>query len=155
MTVTIKVTGLAKLAERLNVVPGLKAGILAAADYAKGKIAIYPAKTEANRPGRVDAHGRELGYYERGMGWHSPSGRQYKTSETLGRSWSVETKNQGYTGVVGTKASYAPYVQDRDRQAWFHGLRGWKTVQDFAEKEIGKLKQIIKSSIVSYMNRKR
>lgn len=156
MTVSIKVTGLAKLAVRLNAKSGLIAGIKAAIMVAKGAIAVYPPATEANKPGRTDAKGKPLGYYVRGTGWYSPSGRVYANSETLGRKWTTSTKNGGYTGIVGNSASYAPYVQDRDKQAWFHGLRGWKTVQDWAENSefVAKLKAIIKDSIVSWINRK-
>jgi len=35
-------------------------------------LATYPPSTEANRPGRFDANGEPLGYYERGRGWWYP-----------------------------------------------------------------------------------
>ena len=34
--------------------------------------ASYPPATEANAPGRFDAEGRPMGYYERGRGWWYP-----------------------------------------------------------------------------------
>lgn len=153
MSIEIKVTGLKELAERLDATEGLKSGIQAAILYVKGKIAKYPPATAANKPGRFDAKGKPMGWYERGMGWHSPSGRVYARSETLGRRWTTTTKSNGYIGVVGNNATYAKYVQDRDHQAWFHGIRGWKTVQDIAETELETIKKIIKDAIVGFMNR--
>ena len=41
-------------------------------DALVGRLKAYPPETEANRPGRVDFHGRPMGYYERGQGWWSP-----------------------------------------------------------------------------------
>ena len=35
-------------------------------------VATYPPETAANAPGRVDKHGRPMGYYERGKGWWRP-----------------------------------------------------------------------------------
>jgi hypothetical protein len=35
-------------------------------------VATYPPATAANAPGRIDRHGRPMGYYERGKGWWRP-----------------------------------------------------------------------------------
>jgi hypothetical protein len=35
-------------------------------------VATYPPETAANEPGRTDADGKPLGYYERGKGWWRP-----------------------------------------------------------------------------------
>ena len=35
-------------------------------------VATYPPETAANAPGRVDANGKPMGYYERGKGWWRP-----------------------------------------------------------------------------------
>jgi hypothetical protein len=154
MNLKFKVTGLDTLAKRLQVAPGIKAGIQAAILYYKGKIAIYPPETSANKPGRVDAKGRPMGWYERGKGGYSASGVLTSYSETLGRKWTTKTENSGYTGIVGNNVSYAKYVQDSEYQAYFHKQRGWKTIQDVAKEELEKLKAIIKNAIVTVMNKK-
>jgi hypothetical protein len=35
-------------------------------------VATYPPETAANAPGRIDSHGKPMGYYERGKGWWRP-----------------------------------------------------------------------------------
>jgi hypothetical protein len=35
-------------------------------------VATYPPETAANQPGRTNADGKPLGYYERGKGWWRP-----------------------------------------------------------------------------------
>jgi hypothetical protein len=37
-----------------------------------GEVKPYPSATAANQPGRIDADGQPLGYYERGRGWWYP-----------------------------------------------------------------------------------
>jgi hypothetical protein len=154
MTVTIKVEGLNEVQKHLNAdIPrGIRSGIQAAIVYLKGKVAIYPPESEANAPGRTDARGRPMGYYKRGTGYINAAGVQTSYSQTLGRSWTTEMKSDGYSGKVGTAVSYAPYVHDRDHQAWFHVLRGWKTVQTVAEEEIGYVKDLIKQAIMAVLH---
>jgi hypothetical protein len=36
------------------------------------QISAYPASTDANRPGRTNANGKPMGFYERGAGWWYP-----------------------------------------------------------------------------------
>lgn len=91
-------------------------------------VAVYPPATEANRPGRPQ------GWYERGKGWYSSSGKLYPTSETMGRRWTSRVEQGGRVGRVGNTASYVRYVQDRLLQARFHTARGWITAQDAIEK---------------------
>jgi hypothetical protein len=132
--VSIHLEGLEGLVEkitRLEQLEAVKAGIRAIAIYIKGKIAKYPASTIANNPGQKR-------WYERGWGTHwatrwGPHG--YATSETLGRSWAVESTNSGFGAIVGNDASYGRKVQDADVQADFHAWRGWVTVQDVADEE--------------------
>lgn len=149
--VAIDIKVVINVAKNLNLLPALKAGIKAATLYVKGKISPYPPATAANAqhyPGT---------WYERGYGprWMRKDGSIHgrKTSETLGRKWATRTQDDGLTGIVGNKASYGPYVQDRDFQARFHGARGWKTVQDVAEAEAESVRQIIRDSIMSAITR--
>lgn len=154
MNLSFKVTGIAALSNRLNVAPAIKSAIQAAILYYKGKIAIYPPATAANRPGRVDSKGRPMGYYVRGTGYFNAAGTQTSYSETLGRRWTTATKNNGYTGIVGNNASYAAYVQDEETQAPVHKRTGWGTIQSVARAEMEKLKAIIKNIIVTALNKR-
>lgn len=126
----------------------LKIGMTQALALLHDAIAEYPPETQANRPpgpmvtrrwtlkdGTVKTKQAPAGrWYERGTGTRYMSGHVDATSEQLGRSW-TETLNVTATeweGVLGNKASYGPYVQDAEHQAWFHKARGWKTVQSVA-----------------------
>lgn len=154
--IKITVKGVDKVQERLVLLPaGIRAGIAAAIIYLKGKIAIYPPATDANAPGRVDSKGHKMGWYIRGRGGYSASGKKTSSSETLGRKWTTATMNDGYAGVVGNNVSYAKYVHDSNYQAAFHAARGWKTVQDTAETEKMTIAKIIKKAILDAINKKR
>jgi len=53
-------------------------------------------------------------------------------SERLGASWTMATvvsPSQGIRGVLGTRVSYAKYVQDEDWQTAMHKTTGWPTIQ--------------------------
>lgn len=96
----------------------------------KNFIAQYPLASEANTP-------YQRRWYERGYGpkWMRKDGsvKGLKTSETLGRKWSVVARSDTEV-VVGNNASYAPFVQSAEKQANFHRQRGWRT-DDMAIKE--------------------
>jgi len=132
MSISIQIEGLDQVLKdfsgaRLN--RHITAAIRGIGEQVRSEIATYPPATEANMPGR----GR---WYERGYGtrWRTKSGAVHgrKTSEQLGQSWAVEARNM--RGSVGTRVSYAPFVQEEERQAGFHKRRGWKTDVDVAEK---------------------
>lgn len=59
----------------------------------------------------------------------------YRRTGTLGRSWTmrIDSTMDGIEGRIGTNIVYAPWVQDRDRQAAIHQGR-WQTAQDVLEK---------------------
>lgn len=87
----------------------------------------YPPPSLANDPG--NPLGR---WYERGYGIRYASGGGRQTSEQLGKKWFVSPQQRAV--VIGNTASYAPYVHSKDEQAAFHGERGWKVLEDEAEK---------------------
>jgi hypothetical protein len=119
----------------------------------RADLANYPRRTEANQPrswgsvfsmstGKMDNT-----WYERGRGprWVRKDGtvRGKDTSEVLGRSWTTEVRGMftEIRGIAGTRASYAPAVQDEDEQAAYHGARGWPTVQGVFRKRFTWLQQ--------------
>lgn len=144
---TIKINGLEKIASKvkdLQSMRAVKAGLKAAALHVKGKIAKYPPSSEANVP-------NQRRWYQRGYGpkWKLASGAVHgkKTSETLGRKWTVKSADGGLTQIIGNNVSYGPFVQSREDQAHFHKARGWLTVEDVAEQEAGKVVEFLQEHI--------
>ena len=95
----------------------------------------YPPSTAANQPGRVVA-GRKLGYYVRGDGWYTASGKAYRNSQRLGTQWTVQHDRLSTT--IGNRTTYAPFVHG-DKQARFHAARGWRKLKDVAEEKRAEL----------------
>ena len=118
--------------DNLRSLRAVKAALRASAVHVKGKIARYPQASEANDPS-------QRRWYERNYGprWRRRDGSigGRKTSQTLGKRWAISERNQGLTQVIGNNADYAPFVQDADRQAWFHKQRDWPTAQGVLEDE--------------------
>lgn len=140
----IKIDGLAKLQGKLKQsvyeVP-MKDAMAAAAAIVHQAVATYPPATAANKPPGIDGYR----WYERGFGTRTRT-RAYQTSQTLGRSWTVRTVTW-FEAIIGTRATYARFVQDRKQQAEFHKARGWVTVQDACEKNTKKVQALVKSCI--------
>lgn len=144
---------LREVLRRINspkVLAAAKAGLKAGAAHIEGKIKPYPAASEANSP----ANDR---WYERGFGsrWKRKDGSigGRKSSETLGRRWTIKAKNNGLTVMIGNNASYAPFVHDKDKQAAFHQRRGWKTAQDVVKDEADEVKHFVEAQISEAMSK--
>ena len=151
--VYIDAKDLARIAEKLNVMPAFKDGMFAAGVYLKGVISEYPSSSSANQPKPYPGK-----WYERGFGtrYITKTGimRGKRTSQTLGKRWSVKKSNAGMTVTVGNNASYAKWVQGANTQAKFHKARNWKTTADVATKESKKALQIIKDFITAHLNKR-
>jgi len=149
---TIQIKGLDKLRIKFeNVEPGIKAGIKAATLHVKGKVAKYPPATGANEPKTTFTSKGNNTWYQRGWGskWALKKGSWHgrKSSENLGRKWTVEYRNSGLTGVVGNNVSYGKYVQGADEQASALKRIGWQTTADVAEQEAETVTNFIKHQI--------
>ena len=145
----IRIEGLGRLQgkmRKLDDLQGVKNAMRAAALHVKGKIAKYPPASEANRPSET---GR---WYERGYGMRWPGGGK-KTSEMLGRKWTIGQRDAGLTQVIGNNVSYGVYVQDDEHQARFHKRRGWKTIQMIAEEEADRVNEFIKDAVDKILKR--
>jgi hypothetical protein len=132
----VQVRGLDKLIEKLEKLgkPGaLRRPMTKAVAHLHETIAEYPPSSSANSPSNG------YSWYERGFGTRTRTGRAWPTSETLGRRWTHDVSADGKRGEVGNNASYAPYVQSAEKQAAFHGRRGWLTDEKMAEKEQDKV----------------
>jgi len=66
-----------------------------------------------------------------------PPASTYVRTGTLGRSWTTEVRGfaGSLQGIIGNVVQYAPYVQDRERQAWMHAGR-WQTTEDAIKQEL-------------------
>jgi hypothetical protein len=129
--ITFRIKGLEKLHQAAAKFPsqvqqGMQAATKGAVELIRAGVAKYPPATAANRAPGINGR-----WYVRGFGTKTVTGRSYPTSEVLGKSWTTEIKTLGGTvrGVVGTRVSYARYVQDEEKQAAFHTARGWPTAQ--------------------------
>jgi hypothetical protein len=131
-----------------RILRGLRLGIQAAARYVRRRLTQYPPARRGPMPGfpKSDKQRRyvmmlvrrgEVPYF-RGI---SPK------SENLKHSWNVRSEAGGYVATIGTAVSYAPYVQDEARQALYHRITGWPTVQSVAREEAERVGQIIRDAI--------
>ena len=149
MSDVIEIKGLDKLVKRLENLGDLstvKAAIKAAALHVKGKIAVYPPGSEANTAGPYPKQ-----WYIRGVGqfWARVDGSVGArfSSEDLGQKWTIKTRDSGLTAVVGNNVSYGPFVQDEEKQSWFHKRRGWKTTEQVANEEAQAVNEMIAKAI--------
>lgn len=82
---------------------------------------VYPPESEANSAPPP--------FWQRGVGKiRSVGGTPNPASQQLGSSWSVTHARQDEI-MITNPTTYAPWVHGNKKQAWFHKLRGWKTVQ--------------------------
>ena len=72
----------------------------------------------------------------------------YIRTGKLGQGWTSRvTQKAGWiVGVVGNRIGYAPYVQDRARQAEVHQGR-WKTAQDVAQDKMDEIVNLFHHAI--------
>jgi len=149
----VRVEGIEKLLAKIEnlaqlrpIVGALKLGGL----HLKGKVSIYPEVSAANSPGRTkQVRGRtvRLGYYKRGTGWVSTSGKVYPTSQTFSKKWTIKSENAGLRMVVGNNVTYGPYLMDKEKQCRWAPKVGWRTIQDIAEEEAPTIVGMIKTEV--------
>lgn len=127
-----KIRGLKRLQRKirnLQQMERLDGEIKAAATHVMGEVKRYPPATEANMP-RTEVIGdsvRVLPWYERGYGVRYIGGGGRPVSEDLLHRWTVRSFDGGRKAVISNNASYAVFVHSEEKQARFHGRRGWKT----------------------------
>ena len=75
-------------------------------------------------------------------------------SQTLGKSWTVRPEGQT-NAVVGTKATYGPWVQGHAQQTAQHKATGWKTDKEAVEEveRGGKAMRIFRAIIQKWLKR--
>ena len=160
MTSQITIKGLDKLQGKIDDITSLRAiqaGIKAGALHVKGKIAQYPPASDANVAGPYPKR-----WYQRGYGprWARKSGGVggRKTSETLGRKWTISQSYSGISWTVGNNVSYGPFVQGakeegKKGQTAFHKTRGWKDTDQVAKEEGDQVLKFIQDEIHKVLNK--
>jgi len=120
---------LAKLAKFPGVIP---AATRAIAEALKGILAVYPGPVK--KP-IAWASRRQMIWYtnarrKAGLGPYTRGSDPW--SQALGKSWA--TDNRGDNAVVGTRVTYAPWVQSDKQQQPMHKATGWVTDKQAIEK---------------------
>lgn len=151
--VNIDLKDIQRVAEKLNLLPAFKAGVLAGAGHVKKVIAVYPPQTDGNMPGPYPKR-----WYVRGYGphWALKGGgiNREKTSEQLGQRWTYRPTNDGLSAVVGNNASYAEEVQGAQKQKAVHARHGWLTDETVAEQEADNVRDLVSESIREEIKRR-
>jgi hypothetical protein len=152
-SISINLQDIERIARKLDLLPAFVAGVQAGGVHVKSVIDVYPPSTDANSPGPYPKR-----WYERGYGpkWALKAGGVHgrKSSETLGRRWTIVAYNDGLSCKVGNNATYARFVHDLDRQPFFHAARGWKVIQDVARDEADNVRDLVSSSIRAEIKRR-
>lgn len=134
MSYVIEVRGLDRVEQRLGVPlePVLRPAFLAIGQEIKARIGIYPGPVEY--PIRWKSEKQRRWYFAHRRG-NLPYVRQTDSeSQRLGPSWAVSMLPFG--AVVGTRVTYAPFVQDAERQQPFHRDTGWRTDREVVEEVV-------------------
>lgn len=163
MTFKYKVQGAKQLERAFTEAParimrGLKAMMGGATELLRDALVDYPPETAGNRP-RTFKSGAQNIWYERGFGskWARKDGSvgTAETSEELNRSWTTEARGfaAGVRGIVGTKASYAPLVQDQKQQTTTHERHKWPTVQGVLEEKARQIIRLFDGAIARIIRR--
>ena len=114
MTARIEIKGMDKLLKKvgdLEKMDGIKAVIKLAGETIENEMKMYP-------PERF--------------------GSTYTRTGSLRKQWNTQTRDKGFTVIVGNAIKYGPFVQSHAEQAWMH--KGFwhtdKSVLDKNEKQI-------------------
>ena len=150
MPAQITLEGLDKLVKKLDNLAQLKtvaAAIKAGALHIKGKIAKYPPRRDVPQPFKSERQRRWFFAALRSGEIEVPYRRgQSPGSEALGRKWTVKTRDNGLTAIVGNNVSYGPFVQG-EQQASFMAARGWKTTDTVAQEEGDRVNELVAQAV--------
>ncbi|HUW12868.1 MAG TPA: hypothetical protein VM537_24280 [Anaerolineae bacterium] len=134
-SVSIEVKGLEALVRKLGAgaVPIIRALTRAISEEVKAEVAQYPGPVR--RPFRF-ASKKSAAFYRAmrsraGLGPYVRNSDPY--SQRLGPSWATEHRGS-IDAAVGTRVTYAPWVQDAKRQQPGHKATGWVTDEEAGRK---------------------
>ena len=160
MSATIHIKGLEGLQKKIKTIEqmnGVKAAIQAASLHVKGKIAKYPPRKKVTIQ---QAGGWASDKQRRYFFWALREGKievpyrrgQSPGSKDLGQKWTISTRDNGMTGIVGNNVSYGPYVQSGKQQSSMMGLIGWKTTDTVVQEESDEVMDILGKAIRKVLN---
>jgi len=132
MTVSIEIRGLDALQRKLGrgARPIMRTILRGVAEELKNAIAEYPGPVVYPVRWAGDAQRRAYFAKRRGLG---PYVRQTDPfSQRLGPSWATQMQGDD-RAIIGTRVSYAPWVQSAERQQPMHAATGWKTDEEAVE----------------------
>ena len=149
MPVTIAIRNLDAVMRTIgtDIKPAIRAASLAIGEEIRGKLAVYPGPVKY--PIQWASEKQRRFYFAMRAGKLPYVRNSDAQSQRIGPSWT--TARRGDIGaVVGTRATYAPWVQDSERQQPFHRNTGWitdKAAVGLVQKA-GHLKDIITDAIM-------
>jgi hypothetical protein len=128
VNLSVTIRGLEQLRAKLGkgADPIIKALTRGIAEDLRARIAKYPGPVK--HPIEWASPAQRGAYFakRKGMGPYTRGSDSW--SEKLGPSWATE--NRGLDAVVGTRVSYAPWVQSKERQQPMHRNTGWVTDEE-------------------------
>ena len=83
-----------------------------------------------------------------------PPSSTYQRTMQLRNKWTWEVNNDGYESVIGNSTPYAPFVQGRETQAWYHTRTGWKTAEDTLDQKRQNIVDIMKQFLQNALDGK-
>jgi hypothetical protein len=128
MNLTYEITGLDKLQRKLSPAKfqqAVKAITLGVAEVLKGKLSKYPGPVK--KPIQWASNKQRAWYLatrrKAGLGPYTRNSDPW--SQRIGPSWATE--NRGIDAFVGTRVTYAKWVQSEEFQQPMHRNTGWIT----------------------------
>lgn len=138
-TITLEIEGLDKLhglLGDLRVMKYWRAVLSSALGNLKDEVAKNPGPS--HQPVKWASRAQQRAYFAKrhaaGLGPRYVRESDPQSSRLLA-GWTTKVAMDGMSGTVGSRASYGPYVMDRDMQTEQHKATGWNTIQDVAEDE--------------------
>jgi hypothetical protein len=131
--IRIEVKGLKELQAAIAKFPQQSAKYLGQAGEEAAKRVLFTTEGLKKYPPAGAANAPPTPYYIRGRGTQYKSGNTGK-SEKLGTQWYA--KRQGYTTLVGNRASYAKWVHGDEDQASFMAPKGWRKLLEVAKEKM-------------------
>jgi hypothetical protein len=150
--ITVQIVGLAELARKygVNLQPALRAATWGIGEQLRGILAKYPKRHTG--PVKWTSRKQQIFYYamRRKQGLPLRYVRQSDPmSQRLGPSWTVAHKGNT-DATVGTRATYAKWVQSAQFQQPMHAETGWITDEAAIEKlkRSGVIQQVVRDAIM-------
>jgi len=130
----------------------LQKAALAIGEHIRAEIANYPGSPRYPLRWASDKQRRYVMALVRRFG---PYRRRFSAmSQNLGQSWAVRPM-ASTAAVVGTRVTYAPYVQSATHQQPFHADTGWVTDREAVArvKRSGVIHRIMRAAIRTFIRR--